>query len=102
MNVSGLVNDIVVGTVNAPQATVTVNGVAAQVANRSFLAANVPLALGANTMQARATDRSGNSATTSVTVTRTVATGGAGRGAVGQQPDGAGGDACCRSRWWCR
>ena len=35
------------------QATVTVNGVAAQVANRSFLAANVPLALGPNTIQAR-------------------------------------------------
>ena len=32
----GLVNDIVVGTVNPQQATVTVNGVAAQVSNRSF------------------------------------------------------------------
>ena len=73
---TGLVNDIVVGTVNAEQATVTVNGITAQVANRSFLAANVPLALGANTVQARATDRSGNSATVTVSVTRTVATGG--------------------------
>ena len=41
--VSGLINDIVVGTVNPLQATVTVNGVAAQVSNRSFLRAGVPL-----------------------------------------------------------
>src|SRR5687767_13105540 len=70
VDVTGLVNDIVVGTVNAEQATVTVNGVAAQVANRSFLAANVPLALGPNTLQARATDRSGNTTTVTATVTR--------------------------------
>jgi hypothetical protein len=44
--VSGLINDIVVGTINDQQATVQVNGAAAQVANRSFLAAAVPLALG--------------------------------------------------------
>ena len=70
VTVSGTVNDIVVGTVNSQQAQVTVNGVPAQVANRSFVAANVPLALGPNTIQAIATDRSGNSATTSVHVTR--------------------------------
>ena len=68
--VSGLINDIVVGTVNPLQATVTVNGVAAQVSNRSFLRAGVPLALGPNTIQVTGTDRSGNSATDSVTVTR--------------------------------
>jgi hypothetical protein len=73
--VSGLVNDIVVGTVNPLQATVTVNGVAAQVANRSFLRAGVPLALGPNTIAVTATDRSGNSATDAVTVTRVVAAG---------------------------
>lgn len=70
VNVGGLVNDIVVGTVNSEQATVRVNGIPAQVANRSFFAANVPLVLGPNTLQAVATDRSGNSATTAVTVTR--------------------------------
>lgn len=75
VNVTGLVNDIVVGTVNPEQATVTVNGVTAQVSNRSFLAANVPLALGANTIQAVATDRVGNRATASISVRRTDVTG---------------------------
>ena len=72
VTVAGTVNDIVVGTVNAQQAQVTVNGVVAQVANRSFLAVNVPLALGVNTIQAVARDQSGNTATTSVQVRRDV------------------------------
>jgi len=38
--------------VNDQQAQVTVKGVAAQVANRTFLATNVPLDLGANVIQA--------------------------------------------------
>ena len=70
VTVSGTVNDIVVGTVNAQQAQVTVNGATAVVGNRSFLAQGVALALGANTIQAVARDRSGNSVTTSVVVTR--------------------------------
>ncbi len=70
VTVSGTVNDIVVGTVNSQQAQVGVNGVAATVANRSFLAANIPLAMGLNTIQAVGRDRSGNSVTTSVHVTR--------------------------------
>jgi len=70
ISVAGNVNDIVVGTVNSQQATVTVNGVAAQVANRTFLATGIPLNLGANTIQAVATDRAGNPATTQITVTR--------------------------------
>lgn len=72
--VSGLINDIVVGTVNSQQATVTVNGIAAQVANRSFAALNVPLALGPNTIQAIGRDRAGNSVTTTVHVNRVPAT----------------------------
>jgi hypothetical protein len=70
VNVSGLVNDIVVGTVNDQQAQVTVNGIAAQVSNRSFLAMNVPLNLGANTIQVTARDRVGNAATASMTINR--------------------------------
>jgi hypothetical protein len=70
VTVTGLVNDIVVGTVNPEQATVTVNGVAAEVLNRSFMARNVPLALGANSLQAVATDRAGNRATMTLAVTR--------------------------------
>jgi hypothetical protein len=72
VTVAGTVNDIVVGTVNLEQATVTVAGVAAAVANRSFLAPGVPLALGPNTLQAVARDRAGNQATTTVHVTRVV------------------------------
>ena len=72
VTVAGTVNDIVVGTVNTQQAQVTVNGVAAQVANRSFLAANVPLTIGPNTIQVVARDRSGNTATTSVQIRRDV------------------------------
>jgi hypothetical protein len=77
VDVSGIVNDVVVGTVNDAQATVRVNGVLAQVANRSFLVPQVPLQLGDNELQAVATDRVGNSATARVTVTRTLAVGGA-------------------------
>lgn len=70
ISVAGNVNDIVVGTVNSQQAQVKVNGIASQVANRTFLATNVPLSIGSNTIQAVAVDRSGNSATTQITVTR--------------------------------
>ena len=56
VTVTGLVNDIVVGTVNTQQATVTVNGVAAQVANRSFSVSSIPLVVGANAIHATAVD----------------------------------------------
>jgi hypothetical protein len=81
--VSGSVNDIVVGTVNAQQAQVTVNSVAAQVANRTFLASNIPLNLGANTIQAVARDQAGNAATTQITVTRQVLSGNNQTGPIG-------------------
>src|SRR5262249_52836965 len=45
VTVSGLANDIVVGTVNAQDVQVSINGSAAQVANRSYSLANVPLTL---------------------------------------------------------
>jgi len=70
ITVSGLVNDIVVGTVNPQQALVTVNGISAQVIDRTFTVANIPLALGANVIQARAVDVAGNTATASLMVTR--------------------------------
>ncbi|MET0646112.1 MAG: hypothetical protein ABW208_05775 [Pyrinomonadaceae bacterium] len=70
VSVAGNVNDIVVGTVNEEQAQVTVNGVAAQISNRMFLAANVPLVVGSNVIQAVGRDRTGNAATTQITVTR--------------------------------
>lgn len=68
VTVVGLVNDLVVGTVNAGQVTVNVNGLPATVANRSFLASGVPLTAGDNTITAIATDASGNVGQASVVV----------------------------------
>ena len=70
IDVSGLVNDIVAGTVNAREATVTVNGRPAAVSNRSFLAKGVPLAPGENRIEVEAVDQGGNSARAAVTVLR--------------------------------
>jgi hypothetical protein len=66
--VSGLVNDIVPGTVNESEAGVTVNGVTAQVSNRSFFAPAVSLVPGENVLVVTAVDASGNTATTEVRV----------------------------------
>ena len=68
--VSGIVNDIVVGTVNPLQATVTVNGAAAQVSNRTFSLAGVPLVIGANNIRAEGRDRAGNTYAQIIVVTR--------------------------------
>jgi hypothetical protein len=70
VSVAGSINDIVVGTVNEEQAQVTVNGEQSQVANRTFLAADVPLSVGENVIKAVGRDRVGNSVTTQITVTR--------------------------------
>lgn len=74
VNVTGLANDVVVGTVNAQDVQVTVNGVAAQVANRTYAALNIPLVLGPNTIQAVAHDRAGNGTSISATITRVLPT----------------------------
>src|SRR5262249_15600735 len=57
LTVAGIVNDVVVGTVNGEQATVVCNGIAAAVANRTFAAPAVPLAEGPNVIRCTATDR---------------------------------------------
>ena len=69
VSVSGLIHDVVPGTVNASEATVMVNGIAAQVVNRSFLAEGVPLAPGENEVVATAIDAGGNVRESSVSVT---------------------------------
>jgi hypothetical protein len=61
--VSGMVDDVAVGTINSGQASVTVNGIGASVANRAFLAHAVALQPGDNTLTVVATDQSGNQAT---------------------------------------
>ncbi len=70
VTVTGIVNDIVVGTVNTQQARVTVNGISAVVRNRTYSAAGVPLQIGSNNIQVIATDQTGNSATSNIAVTR--------------------------------
>ena len=69
ITVTGMINDIVSGTVNGNNATVTVNGVSANVANRGFMAENVSLSPGANMVTAIGTDTAGNQAQASITVT---------------------------------
>jgi hypothetical protein len=68
--VSGIVNDIVVGTVNEQQAQVTVNGLNAPVANRTFLSPPIPLQLGPNALQVIARDQTGNQSTATVNIVR--------------------------------
>lgn len=67
--VTGLVNDVVSGTVNAGQVQVTINGVNATVGNRSFMAEDVLLVPGKNVITAVATDRAGNVNQSQITVT---------------------------------
>jgi PKD repeat protein len=68
VTVSGLVSDLVAGTVNAQNVSVSVNGVPANVVNRSFSAPGVILSPGQNTIEVVATDKAGNTGTASVQV----------------------------------
>src|SRR5436305_566661 len=67
--VAGLVNDVVTGTVNSEQVSVVVNGIKADVGNRSFMASGVLLVPGQNIITAVAKDRAGNTSQSQVTVT---------------------------------
>ena len=58
----------VTGTIDDPEATVAVNGTAATISNGSYSASLTLAAEGENTITATATDKAGNSATASVTV----------------------------------
>lgn len=69
VTVTGIINDIVRGTVNEGQASVTVNGIEAAVVNRSFIVEAVPLVEGANTITAVGADQTGNTDSASITVT---------------------------------
>jgi hypothetical protein len=60
VTITGLVNDIVRGTIEASQAQVRVNGVEAEVKNRSYAARNVPLVAGSNVIRIVASDQVGN------------------------------------------
>ncbi len=69
VTVTGSLNDIVIGTVNESNATVTVNGVTATVSNNTFMAGAIPLAEGANVITAVAADQTGNTASNTINVT---------------------------------
>ena len=74
ITVTGIINDTVIGTVNPVQGSVTVNGIPATLVNRTFVAGNVPLTPGPNTIIATGTDRAGNVASSpSITVTYSTA-----------------------------
>lgn len=66
--VSGLINDIVRGTVAEGQAHVTVNGKAAGIANRSYLAEDIILTEGDNILKIDAADNVGNTSSISIKV----------------------------------
>jgi hypothetical protein len=75
ITVTGLVNDIVRGTVESAQAKVQVNGNAATVSNRSYAAHNVALTEGSNVIEITGVDSSGNSASIQQTVIYKAVTG---------------------------
>jgi len=75
ITVTGLVNDIVRGTIENTQANVTVNGVAANISNRSYSLDGVVLAEGANTITVAASDQVGNLGSISIDITRVIPTG---------------------------
>lgn len=68
IEVTGMVDDIVVGTINSGQATISVNGIAAEVSNRAWIARNVALTPGQNTLVVNATDQGGNTISVQSTV----------------------------------
>jgi len=68
VTISGMVDDIVVGTVNAGQVRLTINGIPAIVSNRAFIVPNVPLTPGNNSFDVVATDQVGNATSFSQSV----------------------------------
>jgi len=68
ITVTGLINDIVRGTIEATQASVTVNGIQAAISNRSYSATNVPVTEGENTLTVMGVDQVGNVSTIQFTV----------------------------------
>lgn len=68
VSITGMVNDVVGGTINAEQVTVTVNGIPATVFNRTFNVPELLLVRGRNTLTAVARDRAGNESQSFITV----------------------------------
>lgn len=68
ISVTGIINDIVRGTVNESQGRVLVNGIEAVISNRNFTVESVPLVAGPNTITASGSDQWGNTASAVITV----------------------------------
>ncbi|WP_053084546.1 carboxypeptidase regulatory-like domain-containing protein [Catenovulum maritimum] len=66
ITVTGLVNDIVRGTIEESQANVTVNGTAASIQNRSYSATNISLQEGTNTITVSGADQVGNTSSVEI------------------------------------
>ncbi|MFT4939230.1 MAG: hypothetical protein ACI88A_002266 [Paraglaciecola sp.] len=75
ITVTGLINDIVRGTIEEAQANVTVNGKSATISNRSYAATDLTLVEGENTITATGSDQVGNVSSTSITVNYVVPVG---------------------------
>ena len=60
VTLTGLVNDIVRGTIEDTQANVQVNGIQAVISNRSYAAVDVPLVEGNNVIRVTGSDQVGN------------------------------------------
>ncbi|MBR9911256.1 MAG: hypothetical protein GYB33_12985 [Gammaproteobacteria bacterium] len=75
ITVTGLINDIVRGTIEASQASVTVNGVQAAISNRSYSAKNIPLQVGSNSIEVLGVDQVGNVGRRQIAVNYTVPAG---------------------------
>lgn len=70
--ITGLVNDIVRGTVEEAQANVTVNGVTATIKNRSYSVSDINLTQGPNQITIEASDQVGNTSTLSLVINYTA------------------------------
>ena len=68
VTVTGLINDIVRGTIEQHQANVIANGIAGTVSNRSYSVKDIPLQLGENKISLTASDQVGNSAQKTITI----------------------------------
>jgi hypothetical protein len=75
ITVTGLVNDIVRGTVEESQANVSINGVDAAIQNRSYAAQNISLVEGINTITVTGSDQVGNTDSINITLNYEVLTG---------------------------
>ncbi len=72
---AGFVNDLVAGDLTTAEPTVACNGIAATVANRTFVAHGIALGAGPRTITCTATDAAGNQTAANVNVTVAPPTG---------------------------